>query len=300
MKTLHFIIGVIILSFPAFWFYARNGQTNSKDHNVGDKVVVITGGSSGLGRELVHQFHNKGSKVAILDVNNKPPSTPPASAQTKYYKCDVSSRGDVEDVMSRITTELGPPDILINCAAAPINRLSFDALPPSSFAKTINANLLGPVHTIHALLPSFIHKETTTAIINVSSVMAHLYPGGMSDYVASKAGLSALHHCLAAEARWAGYDKHVGFFLVEIGQMDTPLFDWVKLPRVLAPVLRADRVARAILGAVESGSGGGVLRLPGYANWVALYVVMPGLVQRGVRCLVGFDQALAGSGEELG
>ncbi|PKY00549.1 hypothetical protein P168DRAFT_69625 [Aspergillus campestris IBT 28561] len=107
-----------------------------------------------------------------------------------------------------------------------------------------------------------------------------------------------MHHCLVVEARYAGYDKHVGLFLVEIGQMDTPLSDWVKLPNALAPVLRADYVARAILAAVESGSGGGVLRLPRYANYVWLYDVSPGLVKRGVRSLMGFGQALVVSGEK--
>lgn len=173
-----------------------------------------------------------------------------------------------------------------------ISNLPFHKLSPEAFAKTMNVNLLGAVNTIHAILPKLILGNTHLSIVNVSSVVAHLYPGGLSDYAASKAGLSALHHCLEAEARHYGQGKRIQFFLVEVGQMDTPLFSWIKPPNsLLAPVLTPQYVAEKIHKAVASGQGKPI-RLPQYASWVGLYDVLPRWIQRNVRLLMGIDDAL--------
>lgn len=153
-------------------------------------------------------------------------------------------------------------------------------------------NLLGAVHTIRAVLPNMIRGKANVSIVNVSSVVAHLYPGGLSDYAASKAGLSALHHCLEAEARHYGYEKRIQFFLVEVGQMDTPLFSWIKPPNsFLAPILTPRYVAEKVQDAISSRRGR-VIRLPRYASWVCVYDVLPVWVQQHVRALMGIDDAL--------
>jgi NAD(P)-dependent dehydrogenase (short-subunit alcohol dehydrogenase family) len=229
--------------------------------------------------------------------------------------CDVASKEQVEQVVNRIEVEvssdqlsidtstrtkliflnqkLGTPTILINCAAMSINKLPFHDLPTKSFSKTISANLLGPVHTIHSILPRMILNKRGASIVNFSSVVAHLYPGGLSDYTASKAGLSALHHCLEAEARYYGYDARIKFFLVGVGQMETPLFNWMKTPNaVLAPVLRPKYVSERVIATVESGYGR-VIRLPGHASWVCLYDALPALLQWWARHLMGFDDIMA-------
>lgn len=144
-----------------------------------------------------------------------------------------------------------------------------------------------------AVLPMLMQSPKRSSIVNISSVVAHLYPAGLSHYASSKAGLSALHHCLEAEARWLGYTKQIEFFLVEVGQMDTPLFSWIKPPNsLLAPVLEPVYVAEKIVSAVSSG-GGGVIRLPMYASWVCGYDMLPVRVQRFARYIMGVDEALA-------
>jgi NAD(P)-dependent dehydrogenase (short-subunit alcohol dehydrogenase family) len=148
------------------------------------------------------------------------------------------------------------------------------------------------VNTIRAILTRAIPTHRNVTIVTISSVVAHLYPAGLSDYVVSKAGLSALHHCLEAEARLDAKDDQVRFVLVEVGQMDTPLFSWIKPPNsLLAPVLYPQCVAEQIVRRLGQNSGSSILRLPMYASWVCGYDMLPQHCQRWARHLMGVDVA---------
>jgi NAD(P)-dependent dehydrogenase (short-subunit alcohol dehydrogenase family) len=135
--------------------------------------------------------------------------------------------------------------------------------------------------------------ENGGTIVTVSSVLGQLCPTGLSDYAASKAGLSALHRTVEAEIRAAGQEDQIKMLLVETGQIATPLFDWVDTPNsFFAPVLEPVQVAREIVAAVDGGRGG-VLRLPAYAKLANWFVVLPAAVQRIARFVSGMDDAVA-------
>lgn len=194
--------------------------------------------------------------------------------------------------------QLGTPTVLINCAAAGINAQPFLSLSTSAIKKTIQTNLLAPFHTCQTFLPGMLEAENGGTIVNVSSVLGQLSAAGLSDYSASKAGLSALHRTLEAELRASGDHERVKMLLVEIGQMSTPLFDRIKTPnRFFAPVLEPVQVAQAIISAVDNGKGG-VIRLPAFATLVNLYAALPVGVQRIARYLSGIDTAVAKSAAE--
>ncbi|CAI7578848.1 unnamed protein product [Penicillium crustosum] len=255
------------------------------------QVVVITGGSRGLGHELAQLYIAADARVAILDIKDEDEDGACASS-TRYYKCDVSNSEDVEMTLNRVESELGPPKTLINCAATKINQLPFSDLSNDKFMQTIAINLLGSVNTTRAILNRAVSNQRSVTIVTVSSVVAHLYPAGLSDYVVSKAGLSALHHCLEAEARLEAVDDQVRFVLVEVGQMDTPLFSWINPPNPsLAPVLCPRYVAEQIVRRLGQDKGSSILRLPMYASWVCGYDMLPPQCQRWARHLMGVDMA---------
>lgn len=188
--------------------------------------------------------------------------------------------------------QLGTPTIIINCAAARINGLSLLELPAEQFEKTIRTNLLAAFHLYQIFLPGIIAAETGGTLVTVSSVLGQLTAAGLSDYAASKAGLSALHRTIEAETRRYPLIKTL---LVEIGQMSTPLFDWVHAPNnFFAPVLEPVEVARETVAAIDSGRGG-VIKLPVYATLVNWYAVLPAAVQRFARYLSGIDTAVTES-----
>ena len=130
-------------------------------------------------------------------------------------------------------------------------------------------------------------------VVNVSSVLGHLCAAGLSDYAASKAGLSAFHRTLEAEIRASGDDEKVKTLLVETGQMSTPLFDWMKTPnKFFAPVLESVQVAQDIVSAIDNGSGG-TIKLPAFAALANWYAVLPAGLQRVARYFTGIDHAVA-------
>ncbi|UDD61259.1 hypothetical protein AFCA_008639 [Aspergillus flavus] len=292
MTMLYWGTGTVIVISLALLVRLRDKRHPSTSCQADDNVVIITGGCSGLGREMANIYRKNGAKVAVLDIHLGD-SHSILGETVRYYKCDVANEEQVEQVVNRIEVELGTPTILINCAATSINKLPFHELPTQAFSKTINTNLMGPVHTIRTILPQMIASKRNASIVNVSSVVAHVYPGGLSDYTASKAALSALHHCLDAEARYYGYEERIKFFLVEVGQMETPLFKWVKTPyELLTPVLSPKYVAEKVITAVESGCGR-LIRLPRYASWACVYDALPTVMQQYARQLGGLDRAMA-------
>ncbi|KAJ9191612.1 hypothetical protein DTO166G4_1068 [Paecilomyces variotii] len=267
--------------------------------DLGEEVVVITGGASGLGQLIAQIYGMRGVSVAVLDVKEVAEIEGwEELSGVEYYKCDVGDRKEVEKTARMIEKDLGTPTVLINCAAAGINAQPFLSLSTSAIKKTIQTNLLAPFHTCQTFLPGMLEAENGGTIVNVSSVLGQLSAAGLSDYSASKAGLSALHRTLEAELRASGDHERVKMLLVEIGQMSTPLFDRIKTPnRFFAPVLEPVQVAQAIISAVDNGKGG-VIRLPAFATLVNLYAALPVGVQRIARYLSGIDTAVAKSAAE--
>lgn len=159
--------------------------------------------------------------------------------------------------------------------------------------------MLAVFHTCQVFLPGMLSAPNGGNIVNVSSVLGHLSAAGLSDYSASKAGLSALHRTLEAELRVSGDDEKVKMLLVETGQMSTPLFDWIKTPnKFFAPVLEPVQVAQEIVSAIDNGRGG-TIKLPTFAALASWYAVLPVGLQRIARYLSGVDDAVARSGPVL-
>ncbi|KAJ5959746.1 uncharacterized protein N7479_006896 [Penicillium vulpinum] len=264
-----------------------------------NEVVVITGGASGLGLLIAQMYSMRGASVAVLDIKVVPENSREEvfGEGVLYVTCDVAERGALENARERISQELGTPTIVINCAAARINGLSLLDLPADAFEKTIRTNLLAAFHLYQVFLPGIIAAESGGTLVTVSSVLGQLSAAGLSDYAASKAGLSALHRTIEAELQGNPLIKTL---LVEIGQMSTPLFDWVRAPsHFFAPVLEPVEVAREMVAVIDSGRGG-VIRLPIYATLVNWYAVLPATVQRVARYMSGIDAAVTQSQQASG
>ncbi|KAJ5215129.1 hypothetical protein N7468_010808 [Penicillium chermesinum] len=222
------------------------------------EVVLITGGASGLGLLIAQLYGMKGASVAVLDIKVFAEGELEATLgeDVEYFRCDVGNRQELEAVKETIEEKLGTPTVIINCAAARVNGLPLLELPADAAEKTLRTNLLAPFHLYQVFLPKIISDvDNGGTIVTISSVLGQTTPAGLSDYSASKAGLSALHRTLEAELR---ENDRIKMLLVEVGQMATPLFDWIKTPnRFLAPNLEPVEVAREIVATVDSGRGGG-------------------------------------------
>ncbi|KXG45285.1 Short-chain dehydrogenase/reductase SDR [Penicillium griseofulvum] len=290
---------VLTVLFIARVINQRAAHGAPRTVNFENEVVVITGGASGLGLLIAQMYSMRGASVAVLDIKVVPEYSREEvfGEGVLYITCDVAERGALEVAKGTILKELGTPTIVINCAAARINGLPFLDLPAGAFEKTIRTNLLAAFHLYQVFLPGIMAADNGGTLVTISSVLGQLSAAGLSDYAASKAGLSALHRTIEAETRGNPLIKTL---LVEIGQMSTPLFDWVRAPNhFFAPVLEPVEVAREMVAAIDSGRGG-VIRLPFYAKLVNWYAVLPATVQRVARYLSGIDAAVTKSRQVSG
>ncbi len=162
-----------------------------------DRVAVVTGGSRGIGRAIVHRLRAEGARVASLDVT-PPDETETFDAADLHVEVDVTDEAAVADAVARTTEQLGAaPTVLVNNAgvnayfdAAEMTSAEWDAF----FALDLKACWI----TARALLPAM-RAAGSGAIVNVASIHATLTQQGRFPYAAAKAGVVGLTRSLALD-----------------------------------------------------------------------------------------------------
>lgn len=138
-----------------------------------DKVSIITGGGSGIGKAIATVFALQGSKVCILELNKASVEETVNSLQNqnlyaKGYPCNVASQQEVKDTIDSIAKEYGRIDILVNCAGiAHIGKL--ENTGEADFERLFNVNVKGVYNAMHAVV---IHmkNQKSGVILNLASV----------------------------------------------------------------------------------------------------------------------------------
>ncbi len=169
-----------------------------------NKVVLVTGSSTGIGAGIIYELAKSGYDCVINYNNSKEEAFKLFETIKKFnvrclvIKCDVSNEKEVENMFNLIEDELGGVDILVNNAACDIPNI-FNQKNVSDFKKTLDINLIGPFLTSKRAKKYMMEKKWGR-IINISSTngINTYYPMGL-EYDASKAGLNSLTHNLAIE-----------------------------------------------------------------------------------------------------
>ncbi|KXV17849.1 SDR family oxidoreductase [Gluconobacter oxydans] len=172
--------------------------------NIAGKVVLITGGSSGLGEATARYLAARGAKVAIAarrrDRLDEIVSELTAQGQTaRAYTLDVTKRSEVEETVAAVTRDFGRLDVLVNnaglMAIAPIQKLMVD-----EWDRMIDINIKGVLYGVAAALPVF-EKQKSGHVINLSSVagLKVFAPGG-TVYSGTKFAVRAISEGLRQEA----------------------------------------------------------------------------------------------------
>ncbi|AHK71886.1 oxidoreductase [Gluconobacter oxydans] len=172
--------------------------------NIAGKVVLITGGSSGLGEATARYLAAQGAKVAIAarrrDRLDEIVSELTAQGQTaRAYTLDVTKRSEVEETVAAVTRDFGRLDVLVNnaglMAIAPIRKLMVD-----EWDRMIDINIKGVLYGVAAALPVF-EKQKSGHVINLSSVagLKVFAPGG-TVYSGTKFAVRAISEGLRQEA----------------------------------------------------------------------------------------------------
>ena len=159
-------------------------------------VAVITGGEGALGTAMRHAFSNEGYRIASLDIL---PSNTDVSDRAARLTVDVSSAEQVRAAIAETLTRFGRVDVLVNNAGL-TNRTATAALSEDDWHLVINTHLTGAFLCAQAAYDALRASERA-AIVNISSVVAHLGLPRRAAYSAAKAGLEGLTRSLATE--WA-------------------------------------------------------------------------------------------------
>jgi NAD(P)-dependent dehydrogenase (short-subunit alcohol dehydrogenase family) len=156
-----------------------------------NRVVLITGGSRGIGLACARHFAALGDRVAVT-YNSTPPS-----GDFFAVKCDVTNDDDVDAAFKAVEDHFGPVEILVANAGITKDMLLL-RMNSDSFNDVIDANLVGAFRTAKRATQGML-RARKGRIIFMSSVVALLGSAGQANYAASKAGLIGLARSMARE-----------------------------------------------------------------------------------------------------
>ncbi len=169
-----------------------------------NKVVVITGGSSGIGYATAENLLEKGATVCLIARNeNKLKQSVEnlkkknANAPVQYYACDVTDYEQVKSIIQKIAEVNKGIDWVINNAGIGESG-RFESQPVEVMHKVMNTNYWGPAYVTLATLP-YLKKSKGAAIAYVSSVAGYVGLFGYTHYVPSKFAMTGLAECLRME-----------------------------------------------------------------------------------------------------
>jgi 3-oxoacyl-[acyl-carrier protein] reductase len=200
-----------------------------------DKVALVTGASSGLGRATAVALAASGARVAINFHRNQTGAEDAqreittAGGRTIVIQADVTRASEVESLVEQTVAEFGPVDILVNNAGSLVERLRILELTEERWDEVIDLNLKSAFLCCRAVAASMMERKTG-AIINVSSIAGRTGGAlGSIHYSAAKGGLITFTKGLAKELGPYGVRVNA----VSPGVIDTPYHEQFSSPEVM-------------------------------------------------------------------
>lgn len=240
--------------------------------DLGGKVAIVTGGSSGIGRGIAHAFAEAGASVAIIARRPEPVASTTAeleqlNARALGIAADVSNPADVNRAIGEVRRTFGAIDILVNNAGGSygerFRRGPLLDLTQDDFEGCFAENVLSHFLVSKAVAPSMLGQGGGT-IINISSWSGREGSppsAGMGFYPISKAAFNGLNAVMAAE--WA---PTIRVNAITPGFIDTP-----RVSAIMRPVGREQLVASVALGRIgqpDDVAGAAVFLASEAASWV--------------------------------
>ncbi len=210
-----------------------------------DKVAIITGGASGIGRGIAIKFAEEGGSVVISDITEPEGKKTAAEVSQKggnglFVRCDVTSSRQVQEMVSQVIRKFGRIDILVNNAGIGGPSALLHELVPADWDAIFHTNLRGVYYMIRSVVPLMI-ATGAGHIINISSLAGkNPLPRGAA-YSASKWGLNGLSYGVAEELR----GQNIRVSVICPGSVDTD-FSPRRGGKDTRKMLKPDDVAQAV------------------------------------------------------
>lgn len=220
-----------------------------------DKVVVITGASSGIGKLAVQEFLNQGARVVLAarseDAMQEHLQTMEVGPdRALVVPVDVSKPDDVAQLAQKTLEHFGRVDVWINGASIS-TYAAVEQLEPHEFERVIQVNLLGSIYGSREALKIF-KKQRYGNLINISSVLGKSSVPLQSAYVAAKHGIVGFTSSLREEMMAEGLYPEIGISVILPASMDTPFFLHARsklgrVPKPINPVYHPAKTVNALL-----------------------------------------------------
>ena len=188
--------------------------------DLGGRVAIVTGASSGLGAGVARALAGAGARVAVVARRRDRLADLAGEIGGVAVGCDLLDEAELDIVVPTVVEELGPPEILVNAAGAIVSVLPAEDEPAEQILRTLALNLVAPFRLAQAVFPH-LRDAGRGSIVNISSISSRVGIPSIpqASYAASKAALSGLTVDLAVQ--WARHSIRVntvapGFFRSEI------------------------------------------------------------------------------------
>lgn len=261
--------------------WSLNNWTSSPRWIASRELVLLTGGCSGIGKQVMEDLARTGLRVVILDINEPNFKLP---ANVSFYRADITSSANVAEVAKTIRSDHGDPTVLINNAGVGHDGTILDE-PESKIRQTFEVNTVSHFVMIKEFLPAMI-RANHGHVVTVASMASFVGLGEMADYCGSKASALAFHESLRQELR--SWYNAPGVRTSIIHPM------WVRTPMIQLltdheshfhqPIMTVQVVSDAICKQILTQNSGQVI-LPASQSAASLVRAMPTWMQEGVRSI---------------
>ena len=232
------------------------------DLELSNKVALVTGGASGIGRATGAALVAEGARVVLLDLdgNSAEKAAKELGGDTTGFGLDVTRYSDVESAVADARQRLGQIDCLVNAAGVLVGG-SFAGSSPDDWKREIDVNLSGVMNCCRAVLP-IMAAQGRGRIVNIASDAAKVGEKQMAAYAAGKGGIVAFSKSIAKEH---GRDN-INVNVVCPGTTKTPMTASLLTPEVEAKWIRSYPLRR--LGRPEDIADAITFLLSERASWI--------------------------------
>jgi len=173
-----------------------------EEHELVDRVAIVTGGGAGIGRAICLKLASFGAAVAVLDIREEAAAQVVSEIQTGggqalAVRCDVTDYASVTAAVEQVVAGIGSPDILVNNAGIDVVRMFVDT-DEALWRRLTDVNYIGFLAMTHAVVPKMIEKKSGL-MINVGSDAGRIGNPGDAVYCGTKAAMMATSKAFARE-----------------------------------------------------------------------------------------------------
>ncbi|MFC0316083.1 SDR family oxidoreductase [Gordonia phosphorivorans] len=239
-------------------------------HQLNGRVVAVTGGAAGIGREIAAAAHAAGARVAIGDLDRERTERAADELGVRGYPLNVTDEASFREFLDAVDTDLGPVDVLVNNAGV-MWVGPFDAEPETATAAMFDVNVLGVIRGVRLTAPRMAARGRGH-IVTIASAAAKLSPPGESTYAATKHAVLGYLTGVREELRGSG----VQISAILPGVVDTELASGTATGA--AALLTPEKIAATVLDVIVAPRF--VTTVPGY---IGPLVAITGLLPQRLR-----------------